>query len=135
MAIRPATANDVDTIRALGTRTHPAADYAALIDETDVRVLTQNNAIVGFLVLVDGTDHLLIEAASVDPAHAGKGFEKAMAMFAEHEARNRGYDLVRVNADGSNAAAVAVYRSLGFRETQPDGTGGRGPATLEKVVL
>lgn len=126
MAIRPATANDAEAVRALTDASDP--DYAARIDDGDVRVLTQDNMVVGVLVLTDRAEHLRIDAAIVDTAHAGKGFEKVMALFAEQEARNRGYDVLRVNVAGASAAALGVYRSLGFRDVG-------GSTWLEKVVL
>lgn len=126
MAIRPATPNDAEAVRALTDVSGP--DYAVQIDDGDVRVLTQDNVVVGVLVLTDRPDHLRIDAAIVDPAYSGKGFEKVMTLFAEQEARNRGYDVVRVDGAAASAAALGVYRSLGFRDV--------GRSThLEKVVI
>lgn len=140
MAIRPATANDLDAVSALmprqvEMRAALTADHPALIEDGVVRVLTQDSAVVGILVLLDRPDHLLVGAMEIDPFQKDKGFEKAMLTFAESEARNRGYDEVRLNASEATTGTIALCRSLGYREmTRRDRDGDR-PIHMRKIVL
>jgi N-acetylglutamate synthase-like GNAT family acetyltransferase len=134
MAIRPATASDADAIRELTRRAGAADDIAALIDDRDVRVLTQDSAVVGVLVLADGVDHLLIETALVDPARPGGGYVKALLAFAEQEARNRDHDAVRLVIDARSTDTTAVCRSLGYRELGPATVDGKPLLNLMKAL-
>lgn len=137
MAIRPPTASDVDRIRDLARRAScaPTMDWPALVDGGDLRVLTQDSALVGLLVLADRPDHLLIEAMIVDPTRSGHGFEKAILTFAESEARNRGHDAVEIPATAAANGSLALCRSLGYREMpRPDRDGERA-VRLRKTVL
>jgi ribosomal protein S18 acetylase RimI-like enzyme len=148
MAIRPATANDAGTIRDLVRRAYDkyvarigrqpkpmTADYPVLIEDGVVRVLTQDSNIVGVLVLLDRADHLLLDNVAVDPAHQGKGFGKVLLAFAEHEARNRGYDQVRLYTNELMTENIMLYRSLGYRETHRAETAGYRLVHMQKAVF
>lgn len=136
MAIRTATAAEADTVRDLVHRAYRkyvavlgrpplpmTADYPALIEEGVVWVLTQDGAIVGVLVLLDRSDHLLLENVAVDPEHQRKGYGKVLLSFAEREARERGYDQIRLYTNALMTGNIALYRSLGYRETHREGAG------------
>lgn len=130
MAIRPADAHDADTVQRVVVRAYQAyvarigrspqpmtMDYAALIQGGDVRVLTQDSAIVGVIVLSDRPDHLLIDNVAIDPIHQRKGYGKVLLAFAEQEARNRDHWQVRLYTNEAMTESLALYRSLGYRET------------------
>ena len=136
MAIRPPTASDVDRIRDLACRAScaPIMDWPALVEDGDLRVLTQDSDLVGILVLADRPDHLLLESMIVDPARSGQGFAKALLAFAEHEARNRGHDAIRLRFDRSAADALLLH-SLGYRETRHASNAGDSLIHLQKIVL
>lgn len=138
MAIRPATPNDTDGIRAL-VRSAEAHGIAAAIDritldDTDLRVLTQDCAIVGVLVLADRVDHLLIETALVDPTQPNGGFQKALLAFAEQEARNRDHDTVRLAVDERRTDDVTLCRSLGYRAFDRIETNGHRVLIMGKAL-
>lgn len=52
----------------------------------------------------------------VDDAHRGHGYGRAAMLFAEAEARERGYTLMGLNVFGGNEVARNLYRSLGYVE-------------------
>jgi GNAT superfamily N-acetyltransferase len=68
--------------------------------------------------------HVASASFMVDPAHAGEGIGRALGEHALEWARAAGYRAMQFNAVvESNAAAVALWRSLGFEilATIPEG--------------
>ncbi len=55
----------------------------------------------------------------VAPAHRGKGIGKALALAVIEEARQAGYSRMRLDTVPALVEAIALYRSLGFREIPP----------------
>lgn len=147
MAIRTATAAEADTVRDLVHRAYGkyiavlsrpplpmTTDYPALTEDGVVWVLTQDGAIVGVLVLLDRPDHLLLENVAVDPAHQRKGYGKVLLAFAEREARERGHDQICLYTNELMTGNIALYRSLGYRETHREETSGRSLVFMAKPV-
>lgn len=147
MAIRTAAAAEADTVRDLVHRAYQkyvavlgrpplpmTADYRALIEEGVVWVLTQDGATVGVLVLLDRSDHLLLGNVAVDPEHQRKGYGKILLAFAEREARERGYDQIRLYTNALMTGNIALYRSLGYRETHREGEDGFRRVFMAKPV-
>jgi ribosomal protein S18 acetylase RimI-like enzyme len=147
VAIRIASAAEADTVRDLVHRAYRkyvavlgrpplpmTADYPALIEEGVVRVLTQDGAIIGVLVLIDRPDHLLLDNVAIDPPHQGKGYGKVLLAFAEREARERGYDRIRLYTNELMTSNIALYRSLGYRETHREGEDGFRRVFMAKPV-
>lgn len=58
----------------------------------------------------------------VRPEARGRGVGLALASAAVDWARRAGYRVMRLDTDASMAAAIAVYRGLGFVETDPYNT-------------
>jgi GNAT superfamily N-acetyltransferase len=52
----------------------------------------------------------------IDDARRGRGYGKAAMLFAEGEARRRGYNRVGLNVFGGNAIARNLYLSIGYEE-------------------
>ncbi len=55
----------------------------------------------------------------VRPEFRGMGIGRALATAAVHEAKRAGYSRMRLDTVPALAEAIALYRSLGFREIEP----------------
>jgi ribosomal protein S18 acetylase RimI-like enzyme len=127
--IRPATADDVATIRALverayaswvpriGVRPGPMeADYAALVGEGDVFVLADPE-VVGVLVLRPTDDGaLMVENVAVDPDRQGAGLGPTLLEFGAREASRRGIGELRLYTHELMTENIALYERLGWTE-------------------
>jgi ribosomal protein S18 acetylase RimI-like enzyme len=130
MRIRPADAADLPAIERIvrdaytkyiariGKPPGPMLDdYSALVRAHQAWALESYGAIAGVIVLLAEDDHLLLDNVAVDPAHAGRGFGRALMDFAEAEARRRGYRELRLYTHQMMTENVAMYRHLGWQET------------------
>ncbi len=80
-------------------------------------VPAQVERVVGFVVywLVHDELHVLNIATAVE--ERGRGIGRALMEEAEADARRRGARLSTLEVRNSNASAIALYRSLGYRQT------------------
>ena len=81
---------------------------------TNVAVVTESDAIVGFGIMQywEETAHLALFA--VRPSHRNQGLGSRLVRWLEQPARIAGIERVRVEARADNAKAIAFYRRLGF---------------------
>jgi ribosomal protein S18 acetylase RimI-like enzyme len=70
------------------------------------------------------TDDCWLEDLFVLPASRGRGVGEALVDLALARAKTRGCRRVELDTGETNAAAIALYRKLGFTE-ESKGTGGR----------
>jgi ribosomal protein S18 acetylase RimI-like enzyme len=131
-AIRPARAADADGVASLvdqayspyiarmaGQRPGPMDDdYAARVAEGAVWVLERDGALAGILVLLPEPDHLLLDNVAVAQGHTGQGLGRRLVAFAEAEATRRGFAEIRLYTHVTMTENQALYRRLGFEETQ-----------------
>ena len=128
--IRPAHPADADWARALVRRAYalyvprmgqePApmlADYGALIEEGEVRVLEEDSKPVALIVLRPDGDALFVENIAVDPEAQRKGHGRMLLAFAEREARRLGLTAIRLYTNAAMIENLSYYPRLGFRET------------------
>jgi ribosomal protein S18 acetylase RimI-like enzyme len=128
--IRPAVPADVPTIAQvvhdayvhyiarMGKPPGPMLDdYAARVAEGAAWVLEENGAIAGVLVLLDDTDHALLDNVAVAPGRQGQGIGRRLIAFAEAETRRRGRAEIRLYTHVTMVENQALYRRLGFEET------------------
>jgi ribosomal protein S18 acetylase RimI-like enzyme len=129
VAIRPASGDDVETIRLLveraygrwvpliGVRPAPMdADYAAMVDEGGVFVLAEPE-VVGVLVLrpTDG-NALMVENVAVEPERQGAGLGPRLLEFAEREAAARDVRELRLYTHERMTENIELYERLGWTE-------------------
>lgn len=81
---------------------------------TNVAVMTESDAIVGFGIMQywEETAHLALFA--VRPSHRNRGLGSRLVTWLEQPARIAGIERVRVEARADNAKAIAFYSRLGF---------------------
>lgn len=129
--IRPATPSDRTRIEAIVAAAYspylarmdrkPAPmldDYARRIADGQTFVLEMDRVVAGALVLEDHDGFLLLDNIAVDPSHHGKGFGKRLMAFTEEEARRRGYATIELYTNEVMVENIALYRRLGYVETQ-----------------
>ncbi|HEY4136608.1 MAG TPA: GNAT family N-acetyltransferase [Alphaproteobacteria bacterium] len=95
-------------------------DYAALIRDGIVWVLTEGAQAVGVLVLEDRPDHLLLQNVALAPHAQGRGLGKRLLDYAEQEALARGYGEIRLYTNEKMTENIAIYTKIGYRETHRD---------------
>lgn len=127
MAIRPANSSDADTVSRLLT----IGNCTNLIENNDLRVMTQDSDVVGVLTLTDGIDHLLVERLVIAPSPDEDTYAKIMVTFAEQEARERGHDQVKLQV----SEPLSVYKSLGYRHMGHIDINGARLFSMIKVVV
>lgn len=93
------------------------ADYGKAIAQHQVWVREQDGGIAAVLELIAEDGHLLLENVAVAPCLQGAGLGKQLVAFAEAEARRQGYREIRLYTNQHFTENIALYETLGFRET------------------
>jgi ribosomal protein S18 acetylase RimI-like enzyme len=127
---RPARDNDVDALHALaedayqhytpriGQPPAPAsADYTDLVARGTTWVAESDQHVLGFIVLLEGEDHLLLENVAVDPRAQGRGIGSELLLLAEHEAQRRGHREIRLYTNEAMTENLDYYPRKGYVET------------------
>jgi mycothiol synthase len=70
-----------------------------------------------------------VYVVGVDPDAQGLGLGRVLTLAGLHHLRDRGLDQVMLYVESDNAAAIAVYERLGFRQWDVDVMYSRTPAT------
>ena len=65
--------------------------------------------------VANGNDVAAVTSLSVLSSAARRGIGRALTVFAEEQARARGVHVLTLNTRPTNAAALALYRGLGYR--------------------
>jgi ribosomal protein S18 acetylase RimI-like enzyme len=76
-----------------------------------------DDAIVGFIVLVPKADHMLLENVAVDPYHQGIGVGRSLLDYAEIHAAQFGFSEVRLYTNEAMTENLSFYPRLGYHET------------------
>ena len=127
--IAPARADQVPAIRAcaeaayavyvprIGREPAPmTADFAALVADGQVSVLTEGGDLRGFAVFHRRGDHVHLENLAVDPAHHGRRFGARLIGHVEAEARRMGLSAVELYTNEKMFENLLLYPKLGYRE-------------------
>ncbi|MEU2395021.1 GNAT family N-acetyltransferase [Streptomyces sp. NPDC007369] len=133
-APRPATAQEVDAVRAvtdaayrhyiarIGIRPAPMdADHAAEVAAGHVFVIGE--PVAGLVVLVPAADHLFLDSVAVHPDARGTGLGRRLLGFAEEQARERGLPEIRLYTNAMMWENREIYPRYGYElvERRVDG--------------
>ena len=101
-----------------GLRPRPMdTDYAAAVADTAAWVATDDGAVVGFLLLVEEDDALLLENVAVLPSHRGRGVGRSLLQLAESRALALGLPRIRLYTHVTMVENQALYARIGYVET------------------
>ena len=105
-------------------------DYVARVSEGVVWVIEEAGTIVGVLVLLQKSDHLLLDNIAVNPSRQHLGFGRQLLEFAEAKALRQGYGEIRLYTHETMTENQRLYSAIGYQET------GRGTeAGYERVFM
>ncbi len=78
----------------------------------------ESGALGGYVLVIlrRGTRLARLYSLAVDPAYRGKGIAVQLMERAEQAARDAGALYMRLEVAGNNAAAISLYRKLGYRQ-------------------
>ncbi len=103
----------------LGRRPMPMlADYGALIARAVVYVVAGESGLRGLIVIWPEDSAMLIENVCVCPTYQHQGLGHVLLSFAEAQARAAGLTAMRLYTNALMTPNIALYESLGYRETQ-----------------
>lgn len=128
--IRRAEPQDAECITALVTEAYtpyiarigkkPAPmleDYRQVLQENETFVLTDNDEVVGVLVMSPESTELLLVNVAVSARHKGKGLGKVLMAFCEEHALGKGMAAVRLYTHERMIENIDIYKKLGYLET------------------
>ncbi|PKH38934.1 Ribosomal protein S18 acetylase RimI [Nocardioides alpinus] len=129
--LRRATATDVPRLQHVaelayapylprmgGMRPGPMdTDYAAAVAESEAWVATVDDEVVGFLLLVDDGDAMVLENVAVLPSHHGIGVGRALLTLAERRAVDAGRSRVRLYTHETMIENQQLYERIGYVKT------------------
>lgn len=139
--IRKATAGDVEAIAALtdeayakfipriGRKPQPmTADYARMVAENTIWLMTHLDQIIGVLVLINEPEHMLIYSVAIKPTFQKLGLGRQLLTWAEMQAIQQGYKSIRLYTNTRFEENIRLYQQFGYTET------GRAPLENSHIV-
>ena len=91
-------------------------DYEEVVRRHTVFVV-DDGAIQGVLVLIVSASGMLLDNIAVHPQQQGRGIGAMLMTRAEAEARRLGHDALDLYTHECMVENVAIYRSMGYEET------------------
>lgn len=92
-------------------------DYASAVAETEAWVALLDDDVVGFVLLVEEADGVLLENVAVLPEHHGRGFGRALVEHAESRAHALGRTRITLYTHVTMVENQALYERSGYVET------------------
>lgn len=130
MEIRPARMTDLDGVRRcveaayaiyvprIGKRPAPmVADFARLIGDGSVHVLSEGGTIAGFAVFYRRGDHVHLENVAVHPDFQKRGHGVRLIAYVERFAAEAGAKAVELYTNVKMTENLSLYPGLGYEET------------------
>jgi ribosomal protein S18 acetylase RimI-like enzyme len=109
-------------------------DYARVIEEHEVWVLEEADGLAAALVLVPKSGHLFVDNVAVHPAFQGHGLGRALLDLAAARAGDLGVSEMRLYTNAMMTENIALYRRLGWEETDRKHDGGYDRVFMRKSV-
>ena len=97
--------------------------------DTNVIVIRDRGAIAGFAIMKYGDAEAQLFLLGIRPSHRRRGIGTALLSWLAVTARTAGIKVVRLQVRLTNDAAIALYRSVGFRSTGVQARITRAPRT------
>ena len=146
--IRAATAEDVqqisDCVQAayqhyierIGKPPGPMLeDYSAVVQNHHVYVAADEKGnLAGLLVLIEQENGMLLDNVAVHPNFQGRKIGRLLMQKAEHEARQMGYDSIRLYTHEMMTENRIIYQRLGYVETHRVHEKGFDRVYMQKVI-
>ena len=110
------------------------ADYAAAVADCETWVAMLGGDAVGYLVLVDEGEVMLLDNVAVLPSHHGRGVGRALLELAEQRAAAAGCSSIRLFTHVTMVENQALYERIGYAETHRGGEDGRVRVFYEKTL-
>lgn len=127
--IRPARSGDLASIldiveRAyslyvprIGRRPAPMDDHYAERVRRHELFVAEDDGVVGAVVLISASDHVLVDNVAVDPDHQHRGIGRALLAYAEAHATALGMSELRLCTNVAMTENLELYPRLGWTET------------------
>ncbi len=93
-------------------------DYATVVVTDEAWVAEVDGVVIGFLVLIAGSDAMVLDGVAVLPSRQGLGAGRALLMLAEDQARAGGYARITLYTNAAMVENQALYERIGYLETQ-----------------
>lgn len=94
-----------------------SADYALLVASGNLYVLRVDARLLGAIHLTPAQDALMVSNLVVDPVAHGQGYGRALMLFAEAQAREKGLVALTLFTNELMHENIALYTKIGFVET------------------
>jgi GNAT superfamily N-acetyltransferase len=105
-------------VERIGRKPKPMlTDYRSALANHQLWVLERDEVLVAVLELISAAAHVLIENVAVDPRCQGLGLGRQLMLFAESEAKRQGHHEIRLYTNERFTENLAIYATLGYRET------------------
>lgn len=137
LTIRIATENDTDAVRAcviaafehyierIGKQPGPMQlDFASEIKAGHVWVAAHEKLVFGTIVLYETEHGFYIDTVAAQPQEQGKGVGRTLLIFAEEEARRRGYSSIYLCTNSKMTENQLFYPRFGYLEYERKHDGG-----------
>jgi ribosomal-protein-alanine N-acetyltransferase len=118
LSITPATAADLVALASIAAECGLAVDFPAELRRTyaRLRVARLDGAVVGFLLAWRAADELHLTDLGVTPSARRRGVARALVSQLRREGKLEDSRLILLEVRESNAPALALYRTLSFKE-------------------
>ena len=83
--------------------------------DTNVIVIRDREVLAGFAIMKYGDDEAQLFLLAVRPSHRRRGMGTALLSWLEVTGRTAGIRVIGLQVRSTNDAAIAFYRSVGFR--------------------